>query len=608
MKKVKITEIQKIMLETKANAKMTNELDIRPSLSPSTKISRDFKDQTKNIQGLKTENEVGSVQWTELVPHVHELIKQMYTKPTKEEMNPFWEDNGVSWDEIIGLLTNLELIKSVKGGYRLTKIVEKPAKAIKIVAKLLEKLINDKKGPVDEMNHDDIKNSLKKQITDKPKNTKTRVEILKIIADKRAAELARREKENNKPIGEIDEDNGNVPMGTEYDSNSPWNQSELKPNMSANKIMMDVIWYDSDFAVLKGEGKLWIYNIESADKSEYANYAARDETFYGRDEDGDPMVEYGDWDMDESIIENYVNDNLEHLSRGKGLDDFENGVELVEVDQSIADYFIDLAKYIGKRNPKEAAVIVRIFSSFTTTDESSINNGGVISEHDPEQAPFLDRLKSLFNNGEVGPEQWLSYSDELEAIVMGLKDNGNYDSIIHTVIKMLKIADVIIDGKVDPTTTNQIVNEFTIIKNELASEIAKEATLPVSEVTSTGTAGNYAYDAPMGDGGNFWTAGNKLNKKMKNEVTARQDKDAFKDTQWPDGHFVELDTCVKPNNNKKAQNGGCSVGAVDNVVKTKSSKHSVVSDSSIYERIAKSTGRSVDEVKSIIDKKISKSK
>lgn len=91
-------------------------------------------------------------------------------------------------------------------------------------------------------------------------------------------------------------------------------------------------------------------------------------------------------------------------------------------------------------------------------------------------------------------------------------------------------------------------------------------------------------------------------------MNAREGKNAFKDTQWPDGHFVEFDKCTKYNNNKEAQKGGCSVGAVDNVVKTKSSKHSVISDASIYEEVAKATGRTIDEVKAIIDNKITKSK
>lgn len=42
---------------------------------------------------------------------------------------------------------------------------------------------------------------------------------------------------------------------------------------------------------------------------------------------------------------------------------------------------------------------------------------------------------------------------------------------------------------------------------------------------------------------------------------------AEKNTQIAGGTFVTIDNCTKLNNNKTAQNGGCSTGAVDNVVK-----------------------------------------
>ena len=48
-------------------------------------------------------------------------------------------------------------------------------------------------------------------------------------------------------------------------------------------------------------------------------------------------------------------------------------------------------------------------------------------------------------------------------------------------------------------------------------------------------------------------------------------------TAYPNGEMVDFDDCTKLNNNKVAQNGGCSQGAIDNVVKLKKTKDSVVS-------------------------------
>jgi len=50
---------------------------------------------------------------------------------------------------------------------------------------------------------------------------------------------------------------------------------------------------------------------------------------------------------------------------------------------------------------------------------------------------------------------------------------------------------------------------------------------------------------------------------------------AFDKTQWAGGAFVEFDDCTKLNNNKDAQNGGCSTGSVDGVVKLKKTANNV---------------------------------
>ena len=73
------------------------------------------------------------------------------------------------------------------------------------------------------------------------------------------------------------------------------------------------------------------------------------------------------------------------------------------------------------------------------------------------------------------------------------------------------------------------------------------------------------------------------------------------DVAYPDGKFVEFDDCTKLNNNKDAQNGGCSTGAVDGVAKEKGSKNSVISKEALYYEIAKKTGKSEKEVETIIE-------
>jgi hypothetical protein len=51
------------------------------------------------------------------------------------------------------------------------------------------------------------------------------------------------------------------------------------------------------------------------------------------------------------------------------------------------------------------------------------------------------------------------------------------------------------------------------------------------------------------------------------------------ETTWHGGAFVEFDDCTKLNNNKEAQKGGCSTGAVDGVVKFKETASNVTAPS-----------------------------
>jgi hypothetical protein len=164
-------------------------------------------------------------------------------------------------------------------------------------------------------------------------------------------------------------------------------------------------------------------------------------------------------------------------------------------------------------------------------------------------------------------------------------------------------------------------NIFTVLKLSKKEFIGETTTI----ASVGGDSGTFAYDAPAGDGTTFWTSSNKENKKIdenineSNEVRyvvsvdffvwANDDQNAISEAeaivneidlkydntpkitglvkqefgtignvkvvedlskpQYPGGKFVEFDDCVKLNNNKTAQDGGCSTGAIDNVVKLK---------------------------------------
>lgn len=627
MKKIKITETQKQMLESLANAKlMLTEGSIPPSKSPSLKVTKEFG--KAKIKGFTAENAETTtntdINWNELVTNVHEFLKQIYTNPSKEGLNPYWESIDVAWDELIQMLTAVGIIKSVKGGYRLTKVVESPAKAIKIVARLIEKMIKDKNEVTVEgnMSNDDIKQSLSNQLSQTPKKTgKTRAELLAIIAAKRAESQkitadreANIDKDNEATLVDEYGESGYYPAGTENDPSSPWNQVDNTKQGSRPKVSpFNIVWYHQDIAIFEKGGKYFAFNVESADNDEYAQYADREEIPMGRDEDGFMDVEYGDWEMKDDIVSAYVNDNLKHLSYGKGINDWENGVEMVEMDNAMAQDFMGLLKYIKGTDGEKLG---KILSSLNLEEVSStgsvggsyvgnmstgspITKSNVASEMkdtigEEKEEPLMEHLKRLLKDGAVSPQEWMSTESELKYIVTELKQEETLSQLIPYIVHMLQLAE------------KGIEDGFSVTRDKLVNLITKINPVMMETTTTTsvgGDSGTFAYDAPVGDGDKFWTAGNKMNKK-----SVKESSKAFTDTQYPNGGFVEIDKCAKiGHNDKTAINGGCSTGAVDNVVKTKSSKNSVISDSSVYESVAKATGRTLEEVKTILDKKINKS-
>tara|TARA_R110001606_G_scaffold384164_1_gene546862 strand:+ start:328 stop:1053 length:726 start_codon:yes stop_codon:yes gene_type:complete len=148
----------------------------------------------------------------------------------------------------------------------------------------------------------------------------------------------------------IEENNSNLPLGAEHMSNAPWREGENeKKGKEAKEHNMDVIFSDnSEIAVLqdKSSGKKYIFNIYLLDESELEPYATREILGVEKDEDGQPEYDLGDWEIDSEVIENYINDNLEHLTIGKGLEDYENTQsDLVELDDDLKSELKTLARY-----------------------------------------------------------------------------------------------------------------------------------------------------------------------------------------------------------------------------------------------------------------------
>jgi hypothetical protein len=164
----------------------------------------------------------------------------------------------------------------------------------------------------------------------------------------------------------------NYPAGAQYDSNAPWNQVDPVAKSQAKEHPFNLLGWHQETAFFEKGGKYYVFSVESVDRGDYSDYAAREEFFNGYDEDGMPDVDYGDWEMDSDVIDNYVNDNYKHLTYGRGLDDYENGIQIVEVDKPLLQDLMSTAKYI--KNDRERADYENVINTMAS---AQVNESGV---------------------------------------------------------------------------------------------------------------------------------------------------------------------------------------------------------------------------------------
>jgi hypothetical protein len=164
----------------------------------------------------------------------------------------------------------------------------------------------------------------------------------------------------------------NYPMGAAQDPSAPWNQVEPVAKLKANEHVFNLLFWHQENAFFEKGGKYYVFNVDSVDKGDYSEYASRDEFYGGRDEDGMPNVDYGDWEIDSNVIDNYVNDNYGNLTYGHGFSDYENGVQMVEVDQALLNDLMSTANYIN--NDADRASYI---SAIETMSGAQVNESGV---------------------------------------------------------------------------------------------------------------------------------------------------------------------------------------------------------------------------------------
>jgi len=304
----------------------------------------------------------------------------------------------------------------------------------------------------------------------------------------------------------------------------------------------------------------------------------------------------------------------------------EDGEQEVVENDTIYDLIAYNADILILKHYKEPVFYVFDATDVNTSEENSVieylNDWYLNSETNDDEF-----IKQLDLNSIDDLEQMYSLNSHLKKVLLKIKDilsgqqnlgEGNEE-----------YADTYKDQqpKLRTDAENKAILDKLkeLKKREADREIARQADFKqdrqdkfgtgIDEMTATGSAG--AFTAPM--------SAAPIKKKFSNEVpvvaemtagvgsvgvydanalpginrdgsfkTTKKPK-AFEKTQWSDGGFVELDDCTKLNNNKKAQNGGCSTGAVDNVVSVKKSKGNVNAPS-LKEGIASTNKKKINKL------------
>lgn len=450
---------------------------------------------------------------------VVELIKYLYRK--NESLSPFWKNNGLSYDAICDTLLSKGLILSKDGRYELSRSLGSPEAAIQAVTDQLRTLVPTQKtsAPV----------------------------------------------EKSEPV-EVDEDN--YPAGAKDDPTAPYNQKD--PDMSkpdkAKQILFTPVAYNGELIIMKDpNGELYAFYHWVLDKEDWLPYASVERTYTGKDEDGEPDYDY-DFDSakkDAEVITHYVNDNLDTISKGEGLDAWENGVDLVKIDEPLKQ---DLLQTFDK-------------------DKNIVKALGGLQEAswDDAYSSFKDNLKQAAtpkpSTGETPEAKQSRIVAKLQQLKQQEKERQEREKA-EIAARQASAEDI--DEITGAASSGAFVAPMNFDNKK------------VEETLTVAGAGNFQYDAPglanVGRNGEF-----KKGPKTK----------AQKTPQWAGGEFVEQPSCSKPNNNKEAQNGGCNSGASS--LKTKKVSGSInapsLGENTIYETIAKKTGKTVDEVKAIIESK-----
>lgn len=531
------------------------------------------KENEKTTKSFNKESITENISINEFYQQVVEFIKQLYTDPTQEGLSTFWVKMGLTNGEVLTALTGTGLIiGSMVGGHMVYAMAKKgkPVEMIKKIGKTILNLIKKKQA--------EKRVPIKYQGANQPKD----------------------------------------PMDPRYSKV----EEDTFPAKTVKNREFRCLWNDNEMAIVIDSNNVkYIFSFHDKGKEYFRDYADVEGNYEGRDEDGDPVIYYDDdsWELDTQVIENYLNDNAGNLSRGKGMEFYESGGDLSIINDELAQYVLDLNK-----GDKRVGELLTNNESMSNTPRKPLKEGGIFRNYTELDNVDFMQYKEAFKK--QSPEHIVKKAKDGSFYVgfygnnvvwkYFIEDNKMYSdmndseilSLIHPLQNVKETTTAASSGAfvapIGSTIKRKLVTEnevpkITMFSDEAGIEGKKMEDVEEIEEETTTTASSGSYVTPK-----IWAKDKKSmrfgSKSIypKGKIVQTESEGA---TTYPDGKFVDFDTCTKLNNNKEAQNGGCSVGAIDSVVKTKGSEKSVVSKDALYYEIAKITGKSEKDVQSIVE-------
>jgi hypothetical protein len=388
------------------------------------------------------------------------------------------------------------------------------------------------------------------------------------------------------------EDVGDYPTGADMDPRAPWRGEDpvLPFEKRSSTSKFQVVAFNGEIAILKNQkGELFV--------------------FYYYDLDRD------DLDSDDYLISNYVNDNINNLKMGVGLDDYENGVDLVKIDEplkqsllSLYDKDKEIVSALDNMNEGDDAM-----DNFKSSTKKAFTPDPSKAEKSPEE---LQKIKDKLADIRAKELERRASEDSVEETTSAASsgsftgplsgpmvnrempvDTNHLDVPIvkefelgkgYTHFAIDKASGKIVNGwdykglendEIKHYTTIDLKDNFPNVKLSNFKIVTKKFLIAkgiipsdstnwlksdehtLTEMTS-GSGSMGAYDANALPG-------------IKRDGSFKETKPtkAQKNTQYAGGSFVEMGDCTKMNN--KPAGSGCSQGAVDNVVKLKKTASNV---------------------------------